>query len=141
VPKQNLYRRLARLIDWNFLYQQTQALYSHTGQPSLDPVVFFKLMLVSRLENLVSDRRLIEQKIFTAERRLVTYLTLKKLKEALPADQFTWVHKFYLVRNAGIQAMQGNILELAVGVQHRKALLRVLHTHVLRRGEGRQLYN
>jgi transposase len=60
VPTQNLYRRLAELLDWDFLYEQTQALYSHTGQPSLDPVVFFKLMLVSRLENLVSDRRLIE---------------------------------------------------------------------------------
>ncbi|QKG59177.1 IS1182 family transposase (plasmid) [Hymenobacter sp. BRD128] len=60
VPKQNLYRRLAELLDWDFLYAQTQALYSHTGQPSLDPVVFFKLMLVSRLENLVSDRRLVE---------------------------------------------------------------------------------
>ena len=60
VPKQNLYRRLAELLDWSCLYEQTQALYSHTGQPSLDPVVFFKLMLVSRLENLVSDRRLIE---------------------------------------------------------------------------------
>jgi transposase len=55
VPRQNLYRRLAELLDWSFLYQQTQALYSHTGQPSLDPVVFFKLMLVSRLENLVSE--------------------------------------------------------------------------------------
>ena len=61
VPKQNLYRRLAELLDWDFLYEQTQRLYSHTGQPSLDPVVFFKLMLVSRLENLASDRRLIEQ--------------------------------------------------------------------------------
>lgn len=60
VPKQKLYRRLAKLLDWDFLYEQTQALYSHTGQPSLDPVVFFKLMLVSRLENLVRDRRLIE---------------------------------------------------------------------------------
>ncbi|MGI4760328.1 MAG: hypothetical protein ACRYF0_06460 [Janthinobacterium lividum] len=47
VPKQNLYRRLAELLDWDLLYQQTQSLYSHTGQPSLDPVVFFKLMLVS----------------------------------------------------------------------------------------------
>jgi transposase len=60
VPRQNLYRRLAELLDWEFLYEQTQALDSHTGQPSLDPVVFFKLMLVSRLENLVSDRRLVE---------------------------------------------------------------------------------
>ena len=60
VPTHNLYRRLGELLDWDFLYAQTQPFYSHTGQPSLDPVVFFKLMLVSRLENLVSDRRLIE---------------------------------------------------------------------------------
>jgi len=60
VPSHNLYRRLAEVVDWSFLYEQTQDLYSRTGQPSLDPVVFFKLVLVGRLENLVSDRRLIE---------------------------------------------------------------------------------
>ena len=60
VPEQDLYRQLVELLDWDFLYRQTQDLYSHTGQPSLDPVVFFKLMLASRLESLVSDRRLIE---------------------------------------------------------------------------------
>lgn len=47
-------------MDWSFLYEETRCLYSHTGQPSLDPVVFFKLVLVSRLENLVSDRCLVE---------------------------------------------------------------------------------
>lgn len=60
VPKYNLYRRLAELLDWDFLYEQTRVLYSHTGQPSLDPVVFFKLVLVGRLENIASDRRLVE---------------------------------------------------------------------------------
>ncbi|UOQ64833.1 transposase [Hymenobacter volaticus] len=60
VPAHNFYRRLAEFVDWRFLYEETKALYSHTGQPSLDPVVFFKLVLVGRLENLVSDRRLIE---------------------------------------------------------------------------------
>ena len=60
VPPHNLYRRLTELLNWDFLYAHTRILYSHTGQPSLDPVVFFKLMLVSRLENLVSDHRLIE---------------------------------------------------------------------------------
>ena len=60
VPKHNLYRRLDELLDWSFLYHETQHLYSHTGQPSLDPVVFFKLLLVGRLENILSDRRLIE---------------------------------------------------------------------------------
>jgi transposase len=60
VPRHNRYRRLAELIDWSFLYAETWGLYSHTGQPSLDPVVFFNLVLVGRLENLVSDRRLVE---------------------------------------------------------------------------------
>lgn len=78
-------------------------------------------------------------KIFITERRLVTYLTLKKLEETLPADRFTRVHKSYLVRNAGIQALQGNMLELAggvqvpVGVQHREGLLHVLHPHLVQR--------
>ena len=78
-------------------------------------------------------------KILTAERRLVAYLTLKKLEETLPADQFTRVHKSYIVRNAGIQALQGNILALAsgvqipVGMQYREAVLRVLHQHLVRR--------
>ena len=60
VPQQHLYRRLAELLDWDFLYEQTRSVYSHTGQPSLDPVVFFKFMLVSQLENISSDRRLVE---------------------------------------------------------------------------------
>lgn len=78
-------------------------------------------------------------KIFLPERRLVAYLTLKKLEETLPADQFTRVHKSYIVRNAGIQALQGNMLALAagvqvpVGMQHREAVLRVLHQHLVRR--------
>lgn len=59
VPAHNLYRRLDGLLDLHFLYEATQDLYSHTGHPSLDPVVFFKLVLVGRLENLVSDRRLL----------------------------------------------------------------------------------
>ena len=51
VPPHNLYRRLAELVDWTFLYEETWALYSHTGQPSLDPIGFFKLLLVGRAQN------------------------------------------------------------------------------------------
>jgi len=81
VPKHNLYRRLAEVLDWDFLYAQTRPFYSHTGQPSLDPVVFFKLMLVSRLENLVSDRRLIEH---CSLRLDILYFLGYELDEVLP---------------------------------------------------------
>lgn len=81
VPAHNFYRRLAEVVDWSFLYEQTRALYSHTGQPSLDPVVFFKLVLVGRLENLVSDRRLVEH---CALRLDILYFLGYEVDEELP---------------------------------------------------------
>jgi transposase len=81
VPRHNLYRRLAELVDWKFLYDETRALYSHTGQPSLDPVVFFKLVLGGRLENLVSDRRLVEH---CAMRLDMVYFLGYEVNEELP---------------------------------------------------------
>jgi transposase len=81
VPRHNLYRRLAELLDWSFRYAQTRDLYSHTGQPSLDPVVFFKLVLVGRLENIVSDRRLVEH---CALRLDILYFLGYEVDEDLP---------------------------------------------------------
>ena len=61
VPTHNFYRRLRDLLDWEFLRAQMRPVYSHIGQPSLDPVVFFKLLLVGKLKNIVSDRCLLKQ--------------------------------------------------------------------------------
>jgi hypothetical protein len=44
--RRSLYCRSAELLDWDILYTRTQALYSYTGQPLLDSVVFFELVLV-----------------------------------------------------------------------------------------------
>lgn len=60
IPKDNFYRRLKETLDLTFLYEHTKACYGSTGNPSIDPVVFFKFMLVSYLENITSDRKLIE---------------------------------------------------------------------------------
>ncbi len=60
VPKENLYRRLRETLDLSFLYKDTKELYGKTGNPSIDPVVFFKLLLTGYLENITSDRKLVE---------------------------------------------------------------------------------
>ena len=60
VPKNNFYRRLKSAIDLDFLYPLTKGYYGNSGQKSIDPVVFFKLCLVGYLENLISDRQLID---------------------------------------------------------------------------------
>lgn len=60
IPEGNFYRRLKQELDLNFLYERTKGYYGESGQKSIDPVVFFKLCLIGYLENLISDRQLIE---------------------------------------------------------------------------------
>lgn len=59
VPEDNFYRRLKSVLDLHWLYKATKTYYGTEGQLSIDPVVFFKLMLIGYLENLGSDRRII----------------------------------------------------------------------------------
>lgn len=59
VPEDNFYRRLKDLLNLQWLYEATKKYYGTEGQQSIDPVVFFKLMLIGYLENLGSDRRII----------------------------------------------------------------------------------
>jgi transposase len=60
VPQDNFYRRLKESLDLQWLYKSTKNYYGREGQQSIDPVVFFKLILVGYLENLNSDRKIIE---------------------------------------------------------------------------------
>ncbi len=59
VPADNFYRRLREASDLQWLYKSTKGYYGREGQASIDPVVFFKLILVGYLENLNSDRRIV----------------------------------------------------------------------------------
>lgn len=60
VAADNLYRQLDKVLDLSFLYKSTASYYGSEGQESIDPVVFFKICLVGYLNNINSDRRLIE---------------------------------------------------------------------------------
>jgi len=60
VPQNNFYRLLNRELDLQFLYKATEQYYGYEGQESIDPVVFFKICLVGYLNNINSDRKLIE---------------------------------------------------------------------------------
>lgn len=61
VPGDNFYRRLSEFLDLIFAYQECKSIYGKTGNPSIDPVVFFKLVLFGYFENIISDRELIRR--------------------------------------------------------------------------------
>lgn len=60
VPEHNFYRRLKAQLDLDFIRKHTRSYYGTEGQCSIDPVVFFKLILVGYLENVNSDRKIID---------------------------------------------------------------------------------
>jgi len=60
VPADNYYRQLDKTLDLHFLYAATKQYYGSQGQESIDPVVFFKILLVGYLNNINSDRKLME---------------------------------------------------------------------------------
>lgn len=81
IPEDNFYRRLRSVLDLKFLYPATLKYYGSEGHQSIDPAVFFKLILVGYLENLNSDRRIIAH----AKMRLdIIYFLGYNLEEPLP---------------------------------------------------------
>ena len=58
MPEQHFLRDLDRLVDFDFVYEEAAAMYSHTGRPSIDPVVIVKMMLLGYLYGIDSERRL-----------------------------------------------------------------------------------
>ena len=81
VPSDNYYRHLSSQLDLHFLYKATRAYYGKEGQESIDPVVFFKILLVAYLNNINSDRALLR---YCADSLSIRLFLGYDLQEELP---------------------------------------------------------
>jgi len=61
VPENHLLKRLDKLVSFDFVRNITKDYYSHTGKPSIDPIVLVKMILVGYLFNIRSERKLVEE--------------------------------------------------------------------------------
>jgi transposase len=103
VPADNFYRRLKSILDLNFVYDTTAKYYGTEGQKSIDPVVFFKLMLVGYLENLNSDRRIVATSRmrmdilyfigYDLDEELPWHSTLSRTRQLYGEEEFTAIFK------------------------------------------------
>lgn len=81
VPADNIYRQLKDHLSLDFLYALTAPYYSKEGHSSIDPVVFFKFMLVGYMENIAGDRAIIR----TSSMRMdILYFVGYDIDEPLP---------------------------------------------------------
>ena len=59
VPGDNFYRKVQAELALDLLYKATRNYYGKEGQQSIEPLVFFKILLVGYLNNINSDRALL----------------------------------------------------------------------------------
>lgn len=61
LPQDHRLRKIAKLVDFEFIRSKVADLYGRCGNPSVDPVVILKLMFLVFYENVKSERALAEQ--------------------------------------------------------------------------------
>ena len=110
IPQNNFYRKLKAKLDLKFLYELTRPYYGQTGNPSIDPVVFFKLMLVGFLEKITYDRELMRH----ASLRLdILYFLNYDIDEPLPSH-VTLCKTRKLLGKEVFEAVFERVLELCI---------------------------
>jgi transposase len=126
VPAHNFYRRLKQRLNIHFLYELTAPYYGRCGQQSIDPVVFFKLCLVGYLENIISDRKLIEHCSlrldllyfldYQLDEPLPWHSTVSRTRQLLPESLFAEVFSqiLSLCVEAGLVAGHTQVIDSAL---------------------------
>ena len=62
VPGDHLLRKVLHTVDFSFIHDRVKHLYcENNGRPALDPVVFFKLLLLGYLYGVRSERQLMRE--------------------------------------------------------------------------------
>lgn len=118
VPKEHLVRRLDRALDFSWVRSQTASLYSHTGRPSIDPVVVVKLLLLGYLYNIGSERRLLRDVQvnlayrwylgYDLDEEIPDHSILSKARRRFGLEFFERVFEFILSRCQDAGLVQGD---------------------------------
>ena len=58
VPTDHLVRQIDGVLDLDWVHKELAPYYSHTGRPSIDPVLMIRMLLVGYVFAILSERRL-----------------------------------------------------------------------------------
>jgi len=76
--------------------------------------------------------------IYTENKKIIAYLTMKSLESQLPADDFIKIHQSYLVNRSKIEAIEGNEIKigsrsLPMSRNYRDMVMKIVHQRLLKR--------
>jgi DNA-binding LytR/AlgR family response regulator len=76
--------------------------------------------------------------VYTDDKKIIAYLTMKSLESQLPADEFIKIHQSYLVNCGKIDAIEGNEIKignksLPISRNYRDLVMKIVHQRLLKR--------
>jgi DNA-binding LytR/AlgR family response regulator len=76
--------------------------------------------------------------VFTKDKRIIAYLTMKSLESQLPPNDFIKIHQSYLVNASKIDAIEGNEIKvgsrsLPMSRNYREMVMKIVHRRLLKR--------
>jgi len=120
-------------------YYQLKHLASATLQPSyifiksdkrIEKIELSDILYAESVGNYVS--------VYTEDKRIIAYLTMKSLESQLPLCEFIKIHQSYLVNSSKIDAIEGN--EIKIGSRSlpmsrncREMVMKIVHQRLLKR--------
>jgi len=121
LPRSRFYEALEKHLDLEWVREATRGLYAEgIGRPSLDPVVFVKLNLVSYFENVVGDSELAFRAAdsltirrflgYGLEERTPERTTILKCRQRWPEEMFAAIFRRVLEQLAGEGLVKGEHL-------------------------------
>jgi hypothetical protein len=60
-PQDHILRVIKASVDFPFVHKIARSFCSHTGAPSVGPIVIFKMSLIGYIYNIPSERRLADE--------------------------------------------------------------------------------
>lgn len=99
IPQNHLLRRINKFVDLSFVRELTEPFYCpNNGRPSIDPEVFFRIVLIGYFYNIQSDRQICEEIQYNLAYRWFCKLSLEdktpdhssltKIRDRLGLDVF-----------------------------------------------------
>jgi DNA-binding LytR/AlgR family response regulator len=87
------------------LYEKANGDYFYVKcDNKIERVKYNELLYIEAMANYIT--------LYTNDKKLIVYLTMKGVQEKLPADKFLQVHKSYIVNSDQINNIEGNMLSI-----------------------------
>ena len=76
--------------------------------------------------------------VYTENKKIIAYLTMKSLESQLPSADFIKIHQSYLVNRSKIDAIEGNEIKitgksLPISRNYRETVMKIVYQRLLKR--------